>query len=119
MNPVQLENIFLNPTSFEGTPNEVGETKTTYNGNHQTQITASYMVFNISIEGLSPSMHSNLLFIVDKNRSFNSTAKNLSFTDDLGNSYTVTIPANGYSFDREQGNKERYTWNLELREVKE
>jgi hypothetical protein len=118
MEYIKLNSLFLSPTSYDSEPVEIGSTKRTTGGHIYTQTTAKYMKFNIVLEGLEPSMHSNLLYLVSLNRNYDGTAsENLSFTDYVGNNYTVAIPKDGYDFNLEQGKEETYRWEIDLEEV--
>jgi len=114
---IQLDNVFLYCTEFNHDPQEIGKSRRSYNGTLHSQIRNSYNRFGLVIEGLSPSMHSNLLYVIDKNRSFNSPAENLTLVDDVGNEYIVAIPQGDYSYKRASGNKELYNWEINLEEV--
>ena len=117
MKRIQLDKFFLECSEFHPSPNEEGNMNRSRNGKAYTQINYKFESFELVLEGVSPSMHSNLLYVVDKNRDWNSTAENLTLVDDLGNTYTVTIPPNSYDFDREQGEGETWKWSMTLEEV--
>lgn len=114
---IKINNIFLNPTDYDSEPVEIGNTKRTPSGDMYTQVTAKYMKFELSIEGVSPSMHSNLLYLISLNRAFNGQAENLTYVDYSGDEYIVSIPSNGYAFSMEEGVNESYSWELTLEEV--
>ena len=114
---IQLNNIFFYATKFETTQNEIGQTQRSFSGAIHTDYINTYHSFNLVIEGLSPSIHSNLLYLVSLNRGYSSTPEDLTLVDDLGNSYQVTIPITGYKYSREEGAEEGYTWELKLAEV--
>jgi|AntDeeMetagen681_2_1112603.scaffolds.fasta_scaffold02104_3 hypothetical protein len=116
-NYVQINNIFLEPTDYSSELVEIGNTRRTPSGHSYTQTSAKYKTFSLTIEGVSPSMHSNLLYLTSLNRAFEGSAEDLSFTDYNGNSYTVGIPVGGYNYYIESGKEEKYTWELTLEEV--
>lgn len=115
---IQIDKFFFEPTSFTPNPKEKGKTRMSRNGTTHVQNNYEYMEFDITLENVSPSMHSNLLYIKDLNREYNgSSAQNFKLVDDLGNQYTVMIPTEDYDYDRENGKEVTYTWDLTLREV--
>jgi hypothetical protein len=114
---IKINNIFINPTEYESNVVEIGNTRRTPSGHMYNQNLAKYKTFELQIEGVSPSMHSNLLYLVNLNRSYDSNSENLTLNDFDGSAYEVAIPVDGYTFYQEKGKKESYYWEVSFEEV--
>ncbi|QTL99834.1 hypothetical protein GM661_18675 [Iocasia frigidifontis] len=112
---IQINNYFFEPTKFEKKYREIGNTQRSFSGKVHTQNINKYYNFQLKIEGLSPSMFGNLLYLLSLNRG--EDPSNLTLLDNEGNEYTVIIPINGVNYDREEGEEETYYWEMEMWEV--
>jgi len=111
---VQIENYFFECSSFNITPHEHGTSQRSFGGKLYTSSNYKYKEISCVIEGVPPSMHSNLQDIVLKNRSWNDTnAESLTFIDEQGEIYTVDIPVDGYSYSVDSDGDGRY-WKWEI-----
>lgn len=117
---VRIDNYFFEVSDYTPNIEEIGNSRRGFNGNKlHTDYTNDYHIFDLTIEDLTKEQHGNLLYLLYKCRPENGSAEKLTFEDDTGEVYTVTIPIDGFDFDRQQGEKVRYVWNLRLEEVSE
>jgi hypothetical protein len=114
---IKIDNYFFEPTEFRKKVNENGKTIRSFSSKLHSQYTNSYMTFDIKLEGISPALHSCLLYLVNKNRDNGTEAESLTLIDEQDNSYTVDIPIKGYDYDIEEGEEGFYWWELKLEEV--
>ena len=123
---IKINNYFFdNVTKYTPKPHIIGETRRTpFGGSIHTDYTNKYYTFLLNLEGVTPTQCGQLLYLVNLVFPVNGVPQNLLFSDDTNGSawgltfpIEVTIPIDGYSFERENGKEESYRWNLELWQV--
>ncbi|MFW6377403.1 MAG: hypothetical protein ACOCZ5_02030 [bacterium] len=116
-NYVQINNFFFEPTSFTPKLTIHGESRRTFSGKLHSDYSNKYHTFSLSFKQISPTELGHFLYLLNLVFPSSGVPEDLSFTDDVGNNYTVTIPIDGFNYDREQGEKETYSVELKLEEV--
>lgn len=115
---IQIEKYFFEVVNYNVVPIEVGNTNVSFSGKNHIDYINKYHKFELSMTNLSSQRHSQLLFLVNKNRGEGfSEPSNLRYVDLNGKEYTVDIPIEGYDYNLEKGEGETYAWDLTLVEV--
>lgn len=114
----RIDNYFFEISNYDVSLNYKGQSRRSRSGKLHTDYTSRYYTFDITIEGVNKEQHNNLLYLLYKCLPEEGEGETLSFSDD--NDITdkeVIIPVDGFSFERENGKKISYVWNLTLEEV--
>ncbi|MFW6015047.1 MAG: hypothetical protein ACOCRK_01265 [bacterium] len=116
---IQLNNYFFEPTEYVFDPTEIGETRRNpWTGTINTQITARYNPFDLTFKNISPTQLSHFIYLNNLCKPLDGNEpQDLDYVDIYDNSYTVTIPLNGFKYTPEEGAEETYTVKLRLEEV--
>lgn len=115
---IKLYKYFFEPTNYNITENRQGNTQRSRTGKIFTDYTSNvFKTFNFNFENLSEKEHYNLLFIVSLVFPEDGGGQDLSLTDPFGDTYTVTIPIEGYNYEPLNTEENLWNWELTLEEV--
>jgi hypothetical protein len=123
---IRINNYFFdNVTDYTPDKKEIGTTNRMPNGTVKTQYTTEYYTFKLKLENVKSAQLGQLLYLENLCKSINDDEEqNLKFYDDTDGSalgltfpIDVTIPINGFDFNREKGEEETYEVDLTLEQV--
>lgn len=123
---IRINNYFFdNVTNYDPKKNEIGKSTRMPNGTIKTQYTTKYYTFELKLENVKPTQLGQLMYLENLCKPSNDDEpQNLEFYDDTdGNALgvifplEVTIPINGFDFNRESGEEETYEVDLKLEQV--
>lgn len=118
MSNIKLHKYFFELTDYNVTESRQGNTQRSRTGKIFTDYTSSaYKTFDLTIDNLTEKEHYNLLYITSRVFPETGGGLDLDYTDPLGNSYTVTIPINGYDYNLKNTEDNLWVWELTLEEV--
>lgn len=115
---IKLYKYFFELSNYDIEPGRKGNTQRSRAGRVFTDYTSDeYKTFRLEFDNLKKKDHINLLYITSLVFPITGGGQDLSFTDPLGDTYTVTIPVEGYTFTPKDTEEELWTWEITLEEV--
>lgn len=115
---IKLYKYFFEPNEYDETPQRVGNTQRGRKGKIFTDYSSDeYKTINMTIDNLTEKEHFNLVFITSLVFPTDGGGQDLSFTNPMGESFTVTIPNNGYDYSIKNTEEDLYKWEITLEEV--
>jgi len=115
---IKLDNYYFYLEEY--TPNKIqeGESRHSRDGTFHKSVTAEYDEHELIFLPVNEKRHNQLLYILNKNTPEPiGLGENIDFVDDLGNEYKVSIPHDEFDFERLEGEKVKYRWEMILKVV--
>lgn len=118
MSNIKLHKYFFDVNEYDITEERKGNTQRSRTGKIYTDYTSNaFKTFDITVNNLTEKEHYNLLYITSLVFPETGNGAELDFISPFGNSYTVTIPINGYNFNPQDNEENLWSWELTLEEV--
>lgn len=122
---IMINNYFFdNVTSYTPKYQQQGSSDRMPHGTFKTEYNGDFYTFTMKLEGVTPTQLGQLMYLDNLCKPSSGSSANLEFRDDTDGSaldvtfpLDVTIPINGFDFDREDGEEESYMVDLTLEEV--
>jgi len=115
---IKLHKYFFEESEYDVLEQRKGTTRRSRKGRLFTDYTSdSYKTFEVTLDNLSEKEHYNLLYITSLVFPSSGGSIDLDFNDPFGDSYTVTIPINGYNYTPKDTEEDLWVWELTLEEV--
>ena len=115
---IKLYKYFFEPNNYDPNPSRQGTTQRSRTGKIFTDYSSNeYKTFELTLSNLSEKEHINLLYIISIVLPNGGGGQDVSFTDPVGDEYTVTIPVGGYDYTLLDTEEELWEWELTLEEV--
>jgi len=115
---IKLYKYFFELSDYNINEQRVGNTQRSRKGVIFTDYSSNpYKTFELTLNNLTEKEHYNLLFITTLVFPEVGGGEDLAFTDPFGNTYTVTIPINGYNYTPKNTEENLWDWEITLEEV--
>lgn len=115
---IKLYKYFFELSEYDETESRIGNTQRSRTGKIFTDYTSNaYKTFSITLDNLTETEHNTLVFITSLVFPDGGGGQDLSFTSPLGDTYTVTIPIDGYDYSLKDTEEDLWQWEITLEEV--